>query len=146
MAHPEVGDIIHLDKGMKVHTYIPKSLHFRYAPYPAHYENVIEVYVDQAHRINLASKENFIEKLTTHLKGVLHCDVVTEEKVSAFINSLRLDFSLSEFEICVPSGEYRVYKAHSTSGHPGRNDVSYFVYCEKVDNPNIRCYYSYIIG
>ena len=141
------GDIIQLESGMTVYAYFPAKFRFSNTPFsnkPTHGD----ICIGRVLHKNVPKKSKLIEDLSKKISNALKIDIdVDLTKVEAFVDSLNLDFSPEEFDTSVFEGEYRVYHvesngggidAHTSSLVPQHYPDGWHVYCEKVDNPEIR--------
>ncbi len=139
------GDIIRLEKGMKVYDDIPEKFVYRNTPFSAklaHHDIRIgqKLFKDGPHE-----KSKLIGELTQHIKNYLHCDDINKENVEILVNSLNLSFAFEEFDTSVFVGEYRVTQTSFGGGGSYREmngriesyPDGWHVFCQKVGQPDV---------
>ena len=140
------GDIIRLEPGMKIYASFPEKFLYTNQPFSnklAHHD----IYIGKVIRKNVPERSEIIEEISEEVSNILNIDV-DSKKVEAFVDSLNLDFSPEEFDTSVFAGTYRVYDAGSDGGTIDDNPKTsitmdsypngWHVFCEKLDNPEIR--------
>ena len=147
------GDIIRLEKGIDIYALIPEKFsRCSSAPFSS---KLIEmpIQIGEILHKNLffhENKENLIKWVEEKIQSVIKSEVVTTEKVASFIDSLGLNFSPEEFDTSIFIGDYRIYDTTPSSGlcnhadipeHVRKRNDSLHIYCEKVDNPDIRIHF-----
>lgn len=138
------GDIIRLEKGMRIYADIPESCYFEnswFSDKIFHGDITIgEVY----HRQTEVSKKEVVSSV---FKNINYLIPITEEQVSSFVESLNLDFRKKFFDTSFFEGVYEVTRTEYNGGgsQPAmcvRGLDTYpdgwHVYCRKVDAPDVK--------
>lgn len=136
------GDIIRLEPSMKVYMNIPRM--FRGGAAFDLDETHADVKIGQVYKREAPSAQDLVEQIFKKLKEIVP---VSQQQVSAFVDSLNLDMEEKVFDSSVYAGEYEVYQTLSNGGGYGGggfcpDSVPYpngwHVYCHKVDNPSVK--------
>lgn len=138
------GDIIRLEKGMRIYADIPESCYFENMPFSDKICHTDITIGNVYHRQTEVSKKELVSSVFNKIKYLIP---VTEEQVSGFVESLNLDFSKKFFDSSVFEGKYEVTRAEWNGGGsqpamcgrvPDTYPDGWHVYCKKVDDPNVR--------
>ncbi len=138
------GDIIRLEKGMRIYADIPESCYFENMPFSDKICHTDITIGNVYHRQTEVSKKELVSSVFNKIKYLIP---VTEEQVSGFVESLNLDFSKKSFDTSVFEGEYEVTRAERNGGGSqlamcGRGLDTYpdgwHVYCQKVNDPDVK--------
>jgi len=127
----KVGDIIRLDKGMQIGAAIPRK--FCFSTFSDELYTTRFQIGDVLHK-KVPDKEALISKATLVLRTLLD-EKVNEKAVSAFVDSLELDFTPEAFDTQTFAGVYRVFEEYKVDA----NKVS--VWCEKLDDPEVQVFF-----
>lgn len=143
------GDIVRLEKGMSVYTFIPEK--FSRCSCSPFSNKRISMPIEIGEILSkhfLFDKDEFREMITEKIQSLIKSDTVTDEAVANFIESLNLDFSHEEFDTSIFAGEYIVCNVTFGGNGSDKSDFRDFqtysgwkIYCEKIDNPDIRVYF-----
>ena len=127
----KIGDVIRMDKGMEIGAAIPKRF-------------CISSFSDELYttRFRIGTvlhgkmpDKNVLIGRTTQLLRTLLDEKVDESKVSAFLDTLSLDFTQDGFDTTVFEGVYQVVEQFWVES----NCVS--VWCQKLDDPEVRVFF-----
>ena len=131
----EKGDVIRLEKGMKVNADMPRSVIYENEPYSKEMVHAtIEIGV--VYRSVPYPKYVLLEKMRNFL--LKECGVkISETRLKALIYSLPIDMEVTKLDTSVYEGDYIVTHAEFLGGNPEVITAPYCVYCYKKDNPDI---------
>lgn len=127
----KIGDVIRLGKGMQIGVAVPKRF-------------CVPSFSDELYTTHLqigtvlhgkTPDKNVLIGKTTQLLRTLLDEKVNESKVSAFLDTLSLEFAPDSFDTSVFEGVYRVYEQFFVES----NRVS--MWCEKLDAPEVRVFF-----
>jgi hypothetical protein len=133
------GDIIRLEKGMKVCTLVPGAFAYLGSPFWPTPKNK-QIVIGSTLKSGELSKDTIANKVK---KGLAELDIIPDnEKVTAFIDALNLDLSIKSFDTSKYEGEYTVIRTALEGGGTGMGPHDVFpnghhVICTKNDDPSI---------
>lgn len=137
------GDQIRLEKGMEVYAKIPDRFRYCNQPFSSISSN-FDIKIGEIYRKEAPSKEALIEKIMCSLTYI----EVTEEQVTAFVDSLSLNYNSEEFDTSLYAGEYVVDSTSlcggGTQGTPSGTETfpdGWCVFCSKIDDPSIQVHF-----
>ena len=91
------GDIIRLEKGMKVYASVPEKFVFVNTPFSDKpYEGVITLGYTLHKKV--PNRDEFTKELKEDIEKRIHREITTEQ-VSNFVDSLSLNFYAEEFDV-----------------------------------------------
>lgn len=135
------GDLIRLEKGMKVYTMIPEKFCCSNAPFGETLTRK-DIVIGKTYRKEAVSKDTVVEAVRNRIEHVIP---TTYEQVRDFVESLGLNYEAEEFDASIYEGEYVVdyvsYDGGGTQGTPSGYETypdGWHVFCTKKDNPQIQ--------
>ena len=137
------GDIIRLEKGMKVYAVLPAIFQDYRITSPVTVGRRTDIKIGTVYHRDAVSKDNLTSKLIERIDRVIE---VTEEQVSTFVDSLNPDLSAKDFDTSIYVGEYIVECVscdgggcqHNMSGGLESWPNGWHVFCTKQDDPSIK--------
>ena len=132
------NDIFRLDEGMNIYAFVPEKFIFVNTPFSNKFKEHA-ICIGQPLRKRIPNKDEIIGEIQKLLDAHLHLEL-SDEQLSNFIESLNLNFSAEKFDTSIFMGEYRVSMA-GWDGGPHDGPDAWHVYCEKVDNPNVKVHF-----
>jgi len=136
------GDLIRLEKGMRV--YAPIPLKFIIGSLFSEACLVVPVDIGKVYRAEATGKEEILDEILEEIRDKL-CDdegkVVTNEAFRAFVDSLGLNLLDEEYDASVFAGIYRVYETELLPESLPYRSEALQVYCEKVNSPDVRVWF-----
>lgn len=145
------GDIIRLEKGMKVYAKIPEMFCCSNKMFCCSNRNfsteIVETVIEIGQRYcrEHQSKEQLINRLMECINSVI---CVTENQIANFVKSLNLDFEKKELDTSIYAGEYVVDWVTKNGGETQlcmSGSESYqdgwHVYCTKTEEPSVHVHF-----
>lgn len=129
------GDIIQLEPGMEVYTYIP-SMFLLYGAFfdtkPSHTKVTIgEIFKNVPESVQFLTDEIF--------KKIHPILPVTKDQITNFINTLNFDDEIEELDTSIYAGEYKVIEAFFDGGSKCFDlPDGWHVFCQKVNDPLVQ--------
>jgi len=137
------GDIIRLEKGMKVYAVLPAIFQYYRITSPSTVGMRTDIKIGTVYHRDAVSKDNLVSQLVESIDRVIE---VTEKQVSAFVDSLNPDLSAKDFDTSIYAGEYIVDRVFCNGG--GTQSCmsggfeswpdGWHVFCTKQDDPSIK--------
>lgn len=129
----ERGDIIRIEKGMRVIAQVPENVLQECSPFSRKMKNIV-IEIGQKFNRSQISEQDMLRNLTSYINDFIN---VTEEQVKPFMQGLNVDLSEKNFDTSIYEGTYMV-EAVILDWSSVKEIKKWKVICHKVNEPNIK--------